>query len=74
MEKNIHITADELAVYVARNINALEKANKRLAFSVFCLSAAGYLTWRCVHKQTLRINELEQRLESLAKPEEPASE
>ncbi len=42
----------------------LVKANKRLACSVICLSIAGYLTWRHVRKQTLRIDELEKKLRS----------
>lgn len=67
------------ALIEANNFNAdiiksLQKANKRLAFSVFCLSAAGYLTFSKLCKQTLRIDELEKKLESLTKPEEPASE
>lgn len=46
-------------------ITSVMKANKRLAFSVICLSASGYLTYRLVKKQAERINQLEQTVNTL---------
>lgn len=46
-------------------ITSVMKANKRLAFSVICLSGAGYLTYRLVKKQAERINQLEQTVNTL---------
>lgn len=46
-------------------IASVMKANKRLAFSVICLSGAGYLTYRLVKKQAERINQLEQTVNTL---------
>ncbi len=46
-------------------ISSVMKANKRLAFSVICLSGAGYLTYRLVKKQAERIEKLEQTVNTL---------
>lgn len=46
-------------------ISSVMKANKRLAFSVICLSGAGYLTYRLVKKQAERIDKLEQTVNTL---------
>ena len=46
-------------------ITSVMKANKRLAFSVICLSGAGYLTYRLVKKQAERIEKLEQTVNTL---------
>ena len=48
-------------------ITSVMKANKRLAFSVICLSGAGYLTYRLVKKQAERIDKLEKTVDALVR-------
>ena len=46
-------------------IEKLAKANKRLAFAVFCLSIGGYLTYKLVDMNHKQIKQLQKQIDEL---------
>ena len=77
--ENVTESLKTMAMAVTNNADVLSgvlKTNKKLAFSVFCLSCAGYLAGRMLTNHAKRIKELEETVNQLKPQTEdnPASE
>lgn len=76
--ENVTESLKTLTMAVSGNADVLSgvlKTNKKLAFSVFCLSCAGYFTGRMLANHTKRIKELEQAVDELKQSQsQPESE